>query len=382
MTASRDRLARTRPRRADVLRLAAAGALAAMLAAPAARADDAKPPWQPKAPDGLPAEFDWIRLPSDEWLKGKIISMYDGTLEFDSKELGVHAFDFADIKEIRTSRVVQVGFVDAGRQPAMGRLVLEGAKARVIAESGETAFGRPEILTIVVGSAREIDYWSGYANVGGNIRSGNSDQVDYTARLGTMRRSVRNRSAFDYIGTITRIDEEDTTNNHRVTVGWDHFLGKRWFVNVVGLEWYRDPFQNVGDRWTVTAGLGYEIVDTPRTSWSVTAGPAWQSTRWDSAPVDGEDSADSLALRVGTRFDHDFTKSIDFHAYYNAFFTDEASGTYTHHFDTGVEIELTSDFDVNVAWVWDRVEDPQPLADGSFPRHDDTRLIFGLGWSF
>ena len=84
-----------------------------MLAAPAARADDVKAPWQPKAPDGLPTDFDWIRLKSDEWLKGKLVSMYDGKLEFDSDELGVHTFDFADIKEIRTSRVVQVGFADA-----------------------------------------------------------------------------------------------------------------------------------------------------------------------------------------------------------------------------------------------------------------------------
>ena len=74
-------------------------------------------------------------------------------LVIDSKELGVHTFDFADIKEIRSSRVVQVGFADASRPPAMGRLVLEGTNARVIAESGATAFGRPEILTIVVGSA-------------------------------------------------------------------------------------------------------------------------------------------------------------------------------------------------------------------------------------
>ena len=365
-----------------VLRLAAAGLLASVLAAPAAPADDVKAPWQPKAPEGLPLDFDWIRLKSDEWLKGKLVSMYDDKLEFDSDELDVHSFDFADIKEIRTSRVVQVGFADANRKPAMGRLVLDGKSARVVAEEGETAFGRSEILTIVVGAAREIDYWSGYANVGGNIRSGNSDQVDYTARLGTVRRSVKNRTAFDYIGTITRIDSVDTSNNHRVTLGWDRFLSQRLFLNLVGLEWYRDPFQNIANRWTVTAGLGYEIVDTARTSWSATAGPAWQSSTWDSAPPDGEESADSFALRVGTRFDHEFTKSIDFHAYYNAFFTDEASGSYTHHFDTGLEIELVGDLDFNVAWVWDRVQDPRPLEDGSFPKQDDTRLIFGLGWSF
>ncbi len=369
-------------RRANVLRLAAAGLLASVLAAPFARAEDVKTPWQPKAPDGLPTEFDWIRLKSDEWLKGELVSMYDGKLEFDSDELDVLSFDFADIKEIRTSRVVQVGFADADRKPAMGRLVLDGAAARVVSETGETAFGRSEILTIVIGAAREIDYWSGYANAGGNIRSGNSDQIDYTARLGTVRRSVKDRTGFDYIGTITRIDSVDTSNNHRVTLGWDRFLSQRLFLNLVGLEWYRDPFQNIANRWTVTAGLGYELVDSARTSWSASAGPAWQSSDWDSAPPGGEESAQSFALRVGTRFEHEFTQSIDFHAYYNAFFTDEASGSYTHHFDTGLEIELIGDLDFNVAWVWDRVQDPRPLEDGSFPKRDDTRLIFGLGWSF
>ena len=359
----------------------AAVCLAASLLVPTQlRADDAKPAWQPQAPAGLPTDFDWIRLPSDEWLKGEIVSMYDGKLEFDSDELGVHSFDFADIKELRSSRVLQVGFAD--RQPATGRLVVDATAVRVVADAGETSFARSEILSIVKGAAREIDYWSGYANAGGNIRSGNSDQVDYTARLGTVRRSVKDRTGFDYIGTITRINSEDTSNNHRVTLGWDRFLNQRLFLNLVGLEWYRDPFQNIANRWTVTAGVGYELVDTARTSWSATAGPAWQSTHWKSVPAGDDDSASSFALRVGTRFDHEFTASIDGYAYYNAFFTDEASGSYTHHFDTGLKIELVGDLDLNVGWVWDRVQDPRPLEDGSLPRQDDTRLVFGLGWSF
>ncbi len=369
-----------RARRAPVLCLAAAGLAASLLAAPAARAEDAKQPWQPKAPEGLPADFDWIRLPSDEWLKGEIVSMYDGKLEFDSDELGVHTFDFADIKELRSSRVLEVGL--SGRPPVTGRLILDGAAARMIAEAGETAFARSEILTIVVGAKKEIDYWSGYANVGGTIRSGNTDQIDYTARLGTVRRTVRDRTGIDYIGNITRIDSEDTSNNHRVTLGWDRFLSKRLFVNLIGLEWYRDPFQNLANRWTVTAGLGYEIVDTSRTTWSAMAGPAWQSTDWKSVPPGDDNSASSVALRIGTRFDHEFTGSIDVYAYYNAFFTDEASGSYTHHFDTGLKIELIGDLDLNFAWVWDRVQDPRPLEDGSLPQKDDTRLVLGLGWSF
>ncbi len=371
---------RGRVRRAPVLCLVAAGLAASLLTTPPSRAEDAKVPWQPKASDGSPTDFDWIRLPSDEWLKGKLVSMYDGKLEFDSEELGVHTFDFADIKELRTSRVVQVG--RAAGQPVTGRLIVADKAARVVAETGETALDRSEILTIVVGARREIDYWSGYANLGGTIRSGNSEQIDYTARLGTVRRSVKDRTGIDYIGNITRIHDEDTSNNHRVTLGWDRFLNKRLFLNLIGLEWYRDPFQNVSNRWTVTAGVGYELVDTARTTWSVTAGPAWQSTDWKSVPAGDEDSASSAALRVGTRLDHEFTKSIDYYTYYNAFFTDEASGSYTHHFDMGLKIELTGDLNVNASWVWDYVQDPRALADGSFPKKDDTRLVFGLGWSF
>jgi putative salt-induced outer membrane protein YdiY len=336
--------------------------------------------WQPVAPDGLPTDFDWIRLPSDEWLKGEIVSMYDGELEFDSDELGVLKFDFDDIKEMRTSRVVQVGF--EVRDSVVGRLTMDSETARVISDAGEVGFGRAEILSLIVGTPREINYWSGYANVGGNIRSGNTDQIDYTARLGTMRRTVKNRTSFDYVGNITRIDSEDTSNNHRANVDWDRFVSKRLFINVVSAEWYRDPFQNIANRWTVGAGLGYEIIDTPRTSWSASAGPAWQSTAWESVEAGEDDTSSSLAFHIGTDFDYELSDDIDVYAQYSAFFTGQESGSYTHHLDTGLAIELIGDLDFTVSWIWDHIQDPRPLEDGSIPKKDDTRLVFGLGWSF
>jgi len=345
-------------------------------------AQDAPETWQPSVPDGVPADFDWIRLPSDEWLKGEIISMYDGVLEFDSDELDELTFDFEDIKEIRSSQIVQVGFEGKGKEPAIGRLILDADTARVIGESGEVEFPRSEILTLIVGTPREINFWSAYATVGGNIRSGNTDQVDYTARLGAMRRSVKNRMAFDYLGNVTTVDSEETSNNHRATLGWDYFLSDRLFVNVVGAEWYRDEFQNIKNRWTVTAGLGYEIIDTSRTSWSVIAGPAWQSTQFYSVGAGEDDTTDSPALRIGTRLDHDITDDIEYYVDYTGMFTDEDNGTYNHHLDTGIDIELIGNLDLNVAWIWDRTQDPRPLEDGSVPKQDDYRLIFGLGWDF
>ncbi|MCP4993645.1 MAG: hypothetical protein GY934_07655 [Gammaproteobacteria bacterium] len=38
-------------------------------------------PWTPPPPDN----YDWIQLVSGEWLKGELIAMYEGTVEFDSE---------------------------------------------------------------------------------------------------------------------------------------------------------------------------------------------------------------------------------------------------------------------------------------------------------
>jgi hypothetical protein len=348
----------------------------------------AQEPWQPQAPEGLPTDFDWIRLPSDEWLKGEIVSMYDGTFEFDSDELDTLEFDFADIKEVRTSRVVQVGFEK--RDPAIGRMHMDGETVTVTGEAGEVQFDRSEILTIIVGTPKEINYWSAYATLGGTILGGNTDQIDYTARLGTMRRSVRDRITVDYTGNITRVrseditegDYQDTSNNHLARMGWDRFVTKRLFVNVIGAEWFRDPITNIANRWTVTAGVGYEIIDSSRTTWNATAGPAWQSTQFDSVEPEEDDTTDSPAFSIGTRLDHDITDDIEFYFDYSALFTDEENGAYNHRLDTGVDFDLIGNLDFNIAWIWDRTEDPRRREDGSTPEQDDYKLIFGLGWDF
>ena len=337
-------------------------------------------PWQPVAPEGLPEDYDWIRLSSGEWLKGEIIAMFDDDFEFESDELGVLKFDFDDVQEIRSARVVQVGF--QGRESVVGRLTMEGGTVRVIGDGGEVEFDRVTILSLIVGTPRERNYWSGNVNLGGNIRSGNTEQIDYTARFGAMRRTINNRMTFDYVGSITRIDSEDTSNNHRANVGWDRFVSRRLFVSLANVEWYRDRFQNIANRWTLGAGLGYEIIDTSRATWSVNGGPAWQSTAWDSVEAGDDDTSGSLALHVGTDLDLELTDSIDFYASYDALFTEQDSGTYSHHLDTGLEIELIGDLDFNIAWIWDHIRDPRPLEDGTVPEQNDTRLVFGLGWSF
>jgi hypothetical protein len=47
--------------------------------------------WRP--PASMLEKYDWLKLTSDEWLKGELIAMYDREFEFDSDELGLLTFD-------------------------------------------------------------------------------------------------------------------------------------------------------------------------------------------------------------------------------------------------------------------------------------------------
>ena len=53
-----------------------------------------------------------------------------------------------------------------------------------------------------------------------------------------------------------------------------------------------------------------------------------------------------------------------------------------HHLLTTLSSDLVGNFDVDISFVWDRTQDPPPLADGTLPERDDYRLLVGLSYEF
>ena len=342
-----------------------------------ALAEDGQQGWQPPPP--MPDDFDWIQLTSGEWLKGEIIALYDDTLEFDSDELDLLTLDWEDVKEVRSASTMQVGLLND--EVAVGQLLVEGDGVRVMGEEDHT-LERSQVLTLTAGEPKEINYWSGKLTLGTNIRQGNSEQTDFSSKASFKRRTPKSRVNFDYLGNFNRTEGVVATDNQRVTAGWNRYISKRFFWTPVYGEFYSDPFQNIGSRWTLGAGLGYQILDTKKVGWEVNGGVSYQTTQFDDV-VEGEpDSADTPALVIGTIYDHELSKAIDFVFDYRFLIVNEESGTYTHHLLTGLEFELTSLLDFDITIVWDRIQDPRADSDGVFPEQDDFRLTFGLGFDF
>jgi len=333
--------------------------------------------WFPKSDyDG---NWDWVQMTSGEWLKGEIIAMYEESLEFDSDEFDTQFLDWGDIRYLRSSRVINVGLVD--RSTVTGILIVDGDEVTVRGAETRT-FHRDRVLTMIAGEPREINFWTAKLFFGWLIRSGNSDVREINVQASVKRRTVRDRILIDFVGNQNVTDGEDVSDNQRASASWDRFVNDRFFVRPVFGEYFRDRFQNVSARVTVGVGAGYQLIDTKKVDWSFFAGPAYQETRFVAVEPGEPDNENTLAFVLGTDAEWDLTSWLEFDGTYRAQFVNERSGTYTHHLVASLETDITSLIDLDVSWIWDRIEDPRPGADGVVPKQDDFRTTIGLTFEF
>jgi len=332
------------------------------------------PEWTPTP--SIPEKFDWIQLTSDEWLKGELKVLYDDKLEFDSDELGLQEFDWEDVKQVRGHRLNSVRF--EGPVTVVGILKIVDNRVFVITGEEVREFDRSRLVTIAPGEEEEINYWSAALSLSLDVKKGNSDQSDFSSTVRIQRRTAASRFFIDYRGIYTEVRGEETGNSHRASSYFDIFQTRRFFWRPVFGEYFRDPFSNTQHSVTAGSGIGYHIIDTPKTEWLFSPGIAYQYTENVSVEA-GEDRHNSTpALVISTAFDTELNKKTDFNASYRCNFVNEESGKYTHHALAALEFELTNRLDLNLSVIWDRIHKPKAEEDGTVPDQDDFYYFCGL----
>jgi putative salt-induced outer membrane protein YdiY len=324
-------------------------------------------------------KFDWIRLKSGEWLKGEIKELRNDKFEFDSDELDDLTFDWEDVVEVRSPRMNTCLF--EGHVKATGTLLI---RDNVVLVGGKETqrFARQDLLTIAAGEEKEVNYWSGKVSIGLTGRSGNTDQTDLSTVASVMRRTALSRLALSYNGDFSKVDGEETINSHRANAKYDISLTRRLYLTPLSAEYYRDIFQNIEHRVVPAAGGGYHLVDRSGLTWDAELAAGYQHIRYESAPA-GADSEDGQAAALArTYFDVDITKDIEFEAEYKIQFGIPDVEDAYHHALATVSVELTDVLDLNVSFVWDRVESPQRDSDGDIPKRNDFRMTVGLEVDF
>jgi len=345
------------------------------LAISAFAADD----WTPPAPTGTDG-FDWIQLRSGEWLKGKIKSLQDEHLEFDSEELDLLTFDWEKIRAVRSPRLVSIRLEKL--KPVDGSILVTTNEVQVVTASSTNTYPRADLIAITPTGNREVDKWTGKLAAGVSFSAGNTRKTDVDMHANVQRRTPDSRLSLDYLGNYGKLGGEEVEQNHRFIGQFDYFLSRRLYVRIPDVEYYRDPFQDLDHRLTLGAGAGYDLIKTPRTEWNVTIGPAWTRNWFRSVETGESSTADSLAGVLSTRFDTELTQRLDFILEYRGQFTSKETGGDTHHAVTTLEFEIHKRLKLDLSFVWDRISNPQTEANGNEPTEDDFRLTTSLGIDF
>ncbi|MEE9367731.1 MAG: DUF481 domain-containing protein [Pontiella sp.] len=352
--------------------------------------EEAKPkkvrdPWDAFYPPS-DSGFDWIQLTSGEWLKGDFKVLYDYKLEFDSDELDLLEFDFEDVKQLRTRQMKTVFMQgEGGRRDTdilRGMLEINGDEVILRRSEQDLVIPRSRVISIADGRQRERDYWSGMVSVGVNARAGNTDTIDITSMANIKRRTAATRFAADYISNYSESGADETANNQRLNGYYDRFLTAKFYWQVLSGEYFRDPFTNIDGQYSISTGLGYDIIHTSKTEWLLGVGVGYQEQKFLSVEVGKEDSSTSPFGTFGTRFEHEVTGNLDFLYDYSMRILNEDNGQYTHHMLTKLSFDVIKDLDLDVSIIWDRIEKPQAKTDGSVPEQDDYQLIVSLAYDF
>jgi len=336
--------------------------------------------WIPSA-----VNFDWIQLTSNEWLKGEIKGMYKDSLEFDSDKLDLLDIDWADVKILRTHKANNVNI--EGNGATSGILEVTGDSVEIINDYENKTYHRSDIISFAPGGKKERDLWAIKATLSIDLKQGNTDQIDYTAKVNIKRRGSTSRFLMDYIGNISKTNGGDgslveTINNHRLNASYDYYKTRYFFYTPVFAEYFRDPFTNIDSRITLGTGLGYTMIDDGRTELSFSGGPAYVKTEFVSVAVDQNSSESTPAAVLRTNYDFELSKSMDFIARYNIQIGNKASGGYTHHIILTIENEITGALDFDTSFIWDRTAHPTQAQDGTTPEPNDYRVTFGISYTY
>ncbi|QBY05000.1 DUF481 domain-containing protein [Thalassotalea sp. HSM 43] len=344
----------------------------------------AVPDWPIDVP-AIPQKWDWILLKKGELLGGELISMYQDTVEFDSDEVGLVNIKMKDIAQIRTNSVMSIRMDDG--LIAHGQLLITEDKIKFINQP-DVSFPRIMLLSIAPSEKSGDSLWDGDISIGMNFKSGNSERFDYTAQASATRLTSITRTLLAYTGIFSEVEDPDTGSNvkteenHRFNASFDWFYSRRFFFRLPSFEYYTDEFKNIEYQVTTGVAAGYILYDEADFKWDIYAGPSIQYTRFNKVDEGEKDDDTSPVILLGTMYERDLTDDIEYVFIYSAKFVSEESGKVIHHLETGIEIEVLSDFDIDLKAIVDHVDQPIPDEDGNIPEQTDILFIVGLSYDF
>lgn len=326
-------------------------------------------------------EFDWIQLTSGEWLKGELRSVYRQSIEFESDELDSLTIDWDKVERMRTAGNYSVRI--NSNLTRSGPLTLYKEKI-TIGDGVPAEVNQYGLISIAPEASNRYTGWTAYISAATTLRGGLSTQRDLDINAILQRRTSKRKLYLDFLSSYSETEGLVTADSVRSNAYFDLLRSRKTFIRAASVEFFRDPVQNIEQRWTLGASYGYYFFDEPKRTWDVSVGPAFQRIEYIDVGPEGQKVIEEPAIVVASQFDWEITNRLDLFGNYSVQFTKGQEGA-TYHALTKLKYELTRYLDLDVSLVWDRINDQQRAPDDpevENPSADDIRLTIGLGLDY
>ena len=219
-----------------------------------------------------------------------------------------------------------------------------------------------------------LEQWSGSANVGLSLASGNSNTVNIATGLALTRQTQRDKTAV-YASSIysrERVDDVSNTTADIVRLGvrYDRDISPKWF-GYVATDLEHNQSQSLTLRFVLGGGLGYHAIKKERTQLDLMCGADWSHETFS----DNLDNRSSAELQCGEVFSHKLNSRMSLKEQFFIFPNLSDTGEFRANFDTTFAADITK----KIAWqitVSDRYLSNPPFG------ADKNDLLLTTGISF
>ena len=323
-------------------------------------------------------QWSWLQTSSGEWLKGTLNTLYDKEIEFDSKEFGIVSIGWKDVMYLKTAKVKSLRLSNG--KNLFGRVIKKDGMIHLIGSN--TEFDSKLLISIAESDKNEWNYWDNEIEFGLNLHTGNSEDETYSASLDMQRRTSLSRLKINYRGLYSESSNVQTANNHRFNSSLDWFFSHRAFFSPLNFEFFRDPFQNIAQRYTYSAQIGYYIIERQNLYWEFSSGPGYQNTEFHQVEIEKTSNISTAILELNTELEWDINRDIEYEFLYIGRWVNSDSGAFIHHFESAFNFDITEELKFRVRYIIDIIAQPTPDENSERPEKTDRNLLFGLVYAF
>ena len=313
-----------------------------------------------------PAWPDEVHLMNGDRLTGTIVKMEEGVLTLQTDDANELKIEWGKVQYLSSNSPLKILVPGEYRDPIRtffyGSQALDGVK-----ELGPEG---PIPLTDISAINLEPVRLTGTVTIGGNSTSGNSSTKAFNGATRLTLSANHQRLLIEGKYNYGQAGDQVTARNSLASLKHNYFVSKKVFIESFGML-EKDTLQNLQLRSTIGSGLGYQFIDTPRTTLSLSIGLAHVNEHFTNSPSNQTPSG-----RWSLRWEHSLwpDKVKLFHRH-EGFYDINAGNALRLNADQGIRITVYKNLFFNVEYDLRLNTQPAPGR-----KTTDESVIFGVGY--